>query len=243
MFADGPSVPRRVYRPSLVALNRWHRTRLRIMPQQSRRKRDNAAASQRKAGKTAPAPLPPQELPQAQGGERKSYLYLLLVFPIVFLIASNSLITFLYALALDPLYGSIPVHLHLEKCVWTATIAGAFGPVPSLRPSLAILGCLVAAIPVSSYWTALYTGRIGNPLIGSSITHLVVLFPVIYFGVSLVKRMTVRTYVPSPPSWRAYSIVFRRYLKLVHPIIPLRALRFFQRALRPLLDFNQSGVV
>jgi hypothetical protein len=168
------------------------------MPQQPRRKRDNAAASRRKAGNTAATPLPPRELPQSPGGERKSHLYLLLVFPIVFLIASNSLITFLYALALDPLYGSIPVHLHLEKVVWAATVAGAFGPVPSLRLSLAILGCLVAAIPASSYWTALYTGRTGDPLIGSTITHLVVLFPVIYFGVSLVKRITVRIYGSSP---------------------------------------------
>jgi hypothetical protein len=168
------------------------------MPQQPRRRRDNTAASQRKAGNIAAAPLPPQELPQLRREERKSHLYLLLVFPIVFLIASNSLITFLYALALDPLYGSIPVHLHLEKVVWAATIAGAFGPVPSLRPSLAILGCLVSAIPASSYWIALYTGRIGNPLMGSTITHLVVLFPIIYFGVSLVKRITVRTHDPSP---------------------------------------------
>jgi len=192
------SVASRAAYTHLAAVNRWHRTRLRKMPQQPRRKRDNAAASQRKAGNTAATPLPPRELPQPRRGERKSYLYLLLVFPIVFLIASNSLITFLYALALDPLYGSIPVHLHLEKFVWAATVAGAFGPVPPLRPSLAILGCLVTAIPASSYWTALYTGRIGDPLIGSTITHLAVLFPVIYFGVSLVKRITVRTYDPSP---------------------------------------------
>jgi hypothetical protein len=192
-------VPRCIHRQaSLPTVDRWHRTRLRKMPQQPRRKRDNAAASKRKAGNTVTAPLPPRELPQPRGEERKSHLYLLLVFPIVFLIASNSLVTFLYALALDPLYGSIPVHLHLEKVVWAATIAGAFGPVPSLRPSLAILGCLVVAIPASSYWTALYTGKIGDPLIGSTITHLVILFPVIYFGVSLVKRVTVRTYDSSP---------------------------------------------
>jgi hypothetical protein len=163
------------------------------MPQQPRRKRDNAAASRKKAEKTAPAPLPPRELPQSRGEERKSHLYILLVFPILLLIVSNSLITFLYALALDPLYGSVPVHLHLEKVVWAATIAGAFGPVPALRPSFAIIGCLVASIPASSYWTALYTGKTGNPAVGSIITHLVVLFPVIYLGVSLVKRIMVWT--------------------------------------------------
>lgn len=170
------------------------------MPQQPRRKRDNTAPSQKKAGKTQAVPIPSEELQQPQVEEPKSQLYIALVIPILLLIASNSLVTFLYALALDPLYGSVPVHLHLEKIVWVATIAGAFGPVPSLRPSLAILGCLIASIPASSYWAALYTGRIGNPAVGSIITHLVVLFPVIYVGVSLVKRIMV---------WlHDYSLVF-----------------------------------
>jgi len=172
--------------PRLV-VNIW----LRRMPQQPRRKRDNAPASKKKAGNTQAVPVPSQELPQPQVEEHKSHLYIALVIPILLLIASNSLVTFLYALALDPLYGSVPVHLHLEKVVWVATIAGAFGPVPPLRPSFAILGCLVALIPASSYWTALYTGRIGNPAIGSIATHLVVLFPVLYVGVSLVKRIMV----------------------------------------------------
>ena len=175
-------------------------TWLRKMPQQLRRKRDNTAPSQKKAGKTQAVPIPSEELQRPQVEEPKSQLYIALVIPILLLIASNSLVTFLYALALDPLYGSVPVHLHLEKIVWVATIAGAFGPVPSLRPSLAILGCLVASIPASSYWAALYTGRIGNPAVGSIITHLVVLFPVIYVGVSLVKRIMV---------WlHDYSLVF-----------------------------------
>lgn len=175
-------------------------TWLRKMPQQPRRKRDNTAPSQKKAGKTQAVPIPSEELQRPQVEEPKSQLYIALVIPILLLIASNSLVTFLYALALDPLYGSVPVHLHLEKIVWVATIAGAFGPVPSLRPSLAILGCLVASIPASSYWAALYTGRIGNPAVGSIITHLVVLFPVIYVGVSLVKRIMV---------WlHDYSLVF-----------------------------------
>ncbi len=168
------------------------------MPQQSRKKRDNAAASKRKAAKTENVPVPSLDPPQARGEEQKSRRYILLIIPILLLIASISLVTFLYALTLGPLYGSIPVHLHLEKVVWAATITGAFGPVPSLRPSLAILGCLVASIPASSYWTALYTGRTGNPSIGSIITHLLVLFPVVYFGVSLVKRITVWTYGSSP---------------------------------------------
>lgn len=171
------------------------------MPQQARRKRDNAAASHRKTKQisTAPAPSQARELPQVQpeGEERKkTRLYLALVFPILLLIASNSLVASLYIRALDPLYGSVPTNLHIDKVVWVATIAGAFGPVPPLWPSFAVLGGLITLIPASSYWIALYSGRIENPAIGSTVTHLVVLFPVIYFGVSLVKRITVWTHDP-----------------------------------------------
>lgn len=168
------------------------------MPQQTRRRRDNAAASQRKAKQTATVPVPSRELPQRQpeGEEHKSPLYILLIVPVLLLIASNSLVTFLYVRALDPLYGTVPVNLHLDKIVWAATTAGAFGPVPSLWSSFVVFGGLVASIPVSSYWVALYTGRVDRPVIGSLFTHLVVLFPVVYFGVSLVKRISVWTYDP-----------------------------------------------
>ena len=170
------------------------------MPQQARRKRDSAAASHRKTKQTSTVPVPSQtrEPPQVrpEGEERKkSRLYLALVFPILLLIASNSLVAFLYIRALDPLYGSVPTNFHIDKVVWVATIAGAFGPVPPLWPSFAVFGGLVTLIPASSYWIALYSGRIGDPVIGSTVTHLVVLFPVVYFGVSLVKRITVWTHV------------------------------------------------
>ncbi len=168
------------------------------MPQQAGRKRDNAATSQRKAKQTTTVPVPSQarELPQGRPegeGKKKSRLYLALVFPVLLLIASNSFVAFLYIRALDPLYGSVPINLHIEKVVWVATIAGAFGPFPPLWPSFGILGALVTAIPTSSYWMALYTGKLENPAIGCTVTHLLVLFPVTYFGVSLVKRITVWT--------------------------------------------------
>lgn len=172
------------------------------MPQQARRKRDNAAVSHRKTKETSTVPAPSQARePQVQpeGEERKkSRLYLALIFPILLLIAYNSLVACLYIRALDPLYGSVPTNFYIEKVVWVATIAGAFGPVPPLWPSFAVLGGLVTLIPASSYWIALYSGRIENPAIGSTLTHLVVLFPVVYIGVSLVKRITVWTHDSFP---------------------------------------------
>jgi ABC-type phosphate transport system permease subunit len=161
------------------------------MPPRPRKKRHNATLPQRREREAVTVLGQAEEPSQPQGEKHKSYLYLMLIIPILLLIALNSLITFLYTRALDPLYGRVAINLHLDKVVWAATIMGAFGPVPSLSSSLAILGCLVTSVPVSFYWTAVYTGRINDPALGSTVTHLVVLFPIIYFSVSLVKRITV----------------------------------------------------
>ena len=157
------------------------------------RKTRHDSVKSRGKDKAVPISDEPARPSQTQRKEPKSRLYILLVFPILLLMMLNSLVTFLYVRALDPLYGSVPINLHLDKVVWAATFTGAFGPVPSLWPSFAIQGGLVASIPISTYYTALYAARTNNPSLGSTLTHLVVLFPVLYIGVSLVKRMAVRT--------------------------------------------------
>lgn len=154
------------------------------MPPRPRKTRRDAAQPRGKEKQAAPVSDKP-----AQRKEPKSRLYILLVFPILLLMMLHSLVTFLYVRALDPLYGSVPINLHIDKIVWVATFAGAFGPAPSLWPSFAIQSGLVASIPLSSYYTAIYAARINNPSLGSTLTHLVVLFPVIYVGVSMVKRI------------------------------------------------------
>ncbi|KAH9006743.1 hypothetical protein EDB86DRAFT_2867952, partial [Lactarius hatsudake] len=159
------------------------------MPLRPRKIRRDVAQSRGKESNAVLISDKPTEPSQTQRKEPKSRLYILLVFPILLLMILHSLVTFLYGRALDPLYGSVPINLHLDKIVWAATFAGAFGPVPSLRSSLAIHGGLIASIPISSYYTALYAARINGPSLGSTLTHLVVLFPVLYVGVSMVKRM------------------------------------------------------
>ncbi|KAI9467085.1 hypothetical protein BJY52DRAFT_1236380 [Lactarius psammicola] len=136
------------------------------MPPRPRKMRRDAAQSRGKESKAVPISDKPAGPSQAQRKEPKSRLYILLVFPILLLMMLHSLVTFLYVRALDPLV------------VWAATFTGAFGPVPSLWPSFAIQGGL-----------ALYAARINGPSLGSTLTHLVVLFPVLYIGVSMVKRM------------------------------------------------------
>ena len=162
------------------------------MPPRPRKVRRDVAQARGKENKAAPTSDQSVESSQTQRKEQKSRLYILIVFPIVLLMMLHSLVTFLYVRALDPLYGSVPINLHLDKIIWVATLAGAFGPVPTFWPSFAIQGGLVASIPISSHYIALYAARTNNPSLGSTLTHLVLLFPVLYLGVSLVKRMTVR---------------------------------------------------
>jgi hypothetical protein len=163
------------------------------MPPRPRKPRRDAAKSREKENTAVHISDEPAGPSQTQKKEPKSRPYILLVFPILLLLVLNSLVTFLYIRALDPLYGNVPINLHLDKIVWAATFAGAFGPVPPLWPSFAIQGGLVASIPISSYYTALYAARTNSPSLGSTLTHLVVLFPVLYIGVSMVKRMVVRS--------------------------------------------------
>ena len=180
------------------------------MPPRPRKTRRDVAKSRGKENQAVPISDEPAKPSQTQGKEPKSRLYILLVFPILLLLMLNSLITFLYVRAINPLYGSVPINLHIDKIVWAATFTGAFGPVPSLWPSFAIQSGLIASIPISSYHTALYAARTNSPSLGSTLTHLVVLFPVLYIGVSLVKRMAVRTttflYLKCPAELRCLGV-------------------------------------
>ncbi|KAI0638350.1 hypothetical protein C8Q77DRAFT_1090690 [Trametes polyzona] len=111
-----------------------------------------------------------------------------------------SLVTFSYRHALEPLYGTAPVNLHLTKVVWAASILGSFAPnVPLSRATLG-LGLLLYALPHSSYWVAVYTGRMGDPVWGPVATHLIVLLPILSLGVALVKALQEAPYIKDDPS-------------------------------------------
>ncbi|PIL37308.1 hypothetical protein GSI_01001 [Ganoderma sinense ZZ0214-1] len=98
-----------------------------------------------------------------------------------------SLVTWAYQHALEPQYGSAPPALHLSKIIWSASILGSFAPAVPLSRATLGLGLLLYALPNSSYWTAAYTARLGDPIWGPVATHLVVLLPVLALGVALVK--------------------------------------------------------
>ncbi|EMD40933.1 hypothetical protein CERSUDRAFT_111514 [Gelatoporia subvermispora B] len=107
----------------------------------------------------------------------------------VIVLVALSLVTFAYRRYLEPLYGSGPTNHHFTKVVWAACIAGSFGPTLPILPATLTAGLLLLAMPNSAYWVAVYSGRLGDPVWGPVITHLVVIAPVLYIGVTLVKAL------------------------------------------------------
>lgn len=55
----------------------------------------------------------------------------------------------------------------------------------------------MTAMPWSSYWVAVLTGRMGDVIWGPVVTHLTVLAPVLYLACALVKALQVS----DPPSY------------------------------------------
>ena len=102
-----------------------------------------------------------------------------------------SLVTFGYQHVLEPLYGSAPTQLHLNKIVWVACILGSFTATLPLLPMMLASGILLTTMGYTSYWVAVYTGRMGDVILGPLITHLVVLAPVLFLGVASVKALQV----------------------------------------------------
>ena len=102
-----------------------------------------------------------------------------------------SLVTFGYQHALEPLYGSAPTQWHLNKIVWLSCIVGSFAPTLPMLPTLFVGGVLLTAMPYTSYWVAVYTGRMGNAIWGPIATHLVVLAPILYLGLTIIKGLQV----------------------------------------------------
>ncbi|KAI0375810.1 S-adenosyl-L-methionine-dependent methyltransferase [Pilatotrama ljubarskyi] len=112
----------------------------------------------------------------------------------ILILVGLSLVTYEYRRALEPLYGSAPTNLHLTKIVWASCILGSFAPsVPIPRATLA-LSLLLYALPHTSYWVAVYTGRLGDPLWGPIATHLLVLLPILSMGVAIVKALQEAPY-------------------------------------------------
>lgn len=104
-----------------------------------------------------------------------------------------SLVVFTYRRSLTPLYGSVPTELHLNKVVWIACIIGSFAPTVSISYAAFAAGVLLCLMPNSAYWAAVYTGRMGDPVWGPVVVHIMVLLPVLALGVAIVKALQQTT--------------------------------------------------
>ena len=106
-------------------------------------------------------------------------------------LATTSVATFGYLRALQPLYGTAARDYHLNKVVWAACIFGSLAPTIPAWPAVLVGGILLSAMPMSTYWVAVLTGRLGDPVWGPVVTHLSVIGPVIYLASALVKALQV----------------------------------------------------
>jgi hypothetical protein len=101
-----------------------------------------------------------------------------------------SLILFTYERALLPLYGSGPTNYTLSKVILTTSLAAAVHPFRISTIKLWLYAALgLSLAPNATYWVAVWTSRRNNPVWGPTITHVVVLVPLIFSWTSYVIEM------------------------------------------------------
>jgi hypothetical protein len=133
-------------------------------------------------------------------------------------LAPLSLALFAYERTLVPLYGAGLTRYALNKFVFTAVaLAGLeFAHFSACLPLITLL----SIAPSTSYWTAVHTARLGDPLWGLVVTHSVVIFPIVYgfariamdfeVGVFSFNEMRCMHGLPSFPSCVVGQCLIRR---------------------------------
>jgi hypothetical protein len=105
-------------------------------------------------------------------------------------ICSLSLLLFAYERALTPLYGSGPTNYTLNRVVSATSLAAAVHP--SRISSTHIWMCAAIGLslaPNATYWVAVWTARRKDPVWGPTITHLVVLAPLVFIWITCVIQL------------------------------------------------------
>ena len=101
-----------------------------------------------------------------------------------------SLILFTYERALLPLYGSGPVNHDLNTVILTTSLAIAILPFRISTTHIWLYAALgLSLAPNATYWVAVWTSRWGDPVWGPTVTHAVVLAPLIFSCTSYVIEM------------------------------------------------------
>ena len=121
-----------------------------------------------------------------------------------------SLAVFTYERAVIPLYAAGPTRYLLNTIILASIgLAGLFSI--SAKRTLFTTSLLLACAPSTSYWVAVYTARMRDPLWGPAVTHIVVIAPIVIlftsfaleFDVSILLLWWATAWTLSPVSWLA----------------------------------------
>ncbi|KAG5654629.1 hypothetical protein H0H81_011604 [Sphagnurus paluster] len=100
----------------------------------------------------------------------------------LFGLVSISLVLFTYERGLTPLYGSGPTTHLLNKTILATVVLAALNPISVHPARLWLYTALDLAIaPNATYWVAVWTSRMKDPVVGPAITHASVLAPLVFF--------------------------------------------------------------
>lgn len=115
-------------------------------------------------------------------------------------ILSLSFTILAYKRAIEPLYASVPAQTYLNQAVFAGAALGSVVGLP-LEKAAAIYGTLLAIAPYTAYWTALYSARWGDAVLGPVFTHALVLVPLIAAGVAMLHSTQVSSIELSYEWW------------------------------------------
>jgi hypothetical protein len=101
-----------------------------------------------------------------------------------------SLILFTYERALNPLYGSGPTNYTLTTVILPTIFASAVHPFRISTTYIWLYAALgLSLAPNATYWVAVWTSRMRDPVWGPAITHVTVLAPLIFTWTACVIEM------------------------------------------------------
>jgi len=101
-----------------------------------------------------------------------------------------SLVIFTYEREIVPLYASGPTLYLLDKVVMTAMLLSSLQPfrIP-LKWNLLATALALTLAPNATYWVAVKTAKIKDPVLGPAITHAAVLGPLAFLLTTFVAEM------------------------------------------------------
>lgn len=102
-----------------------------------------------------------------------------------------SLFTAAYEKAVNPLFGGIATVKYMHYVMHGSTALGIILPKLPRSFLLPALATLVLVASHTSYWVGVFAARTGDPVLGSLVTHAIVLAPVTYLAVSLATSIDV----------------------------------------------------